>query len=291
MPNASANDEYKVIDSGNFQKLEKVGPYTIVRPSLGAIWRPKQPQKAWDAADAIFRRKNDGTGKWQLAKKMPETWPVRVGNLRFNMKLTDFGHLGIFPEQHDYWAWIESRVAEKTARQKDYSVLNLFAYTGGSTMAAAKGGAQVVHLDASKTSVAWAKENAELCGVGDRPIRWIVDDVKKFISREVRRKAQYDAIILDPPSYGRGKKGEVWKIEEDLPELLTELKMILKRNFDFLMLSAHTQGYTPIGLKNLVEDFFGTDCGYQAREMTILEAQTQRELPHGAGIVVERKSP
>ncbi|MGE0175179.1 MAG: class I SAM-dependent methyltransferase [Oligoflexales bacterium] len=286
-----SNDEYKVIDSGNFQKLEKVGPYTIVRPSLGAIWQPKQPQKAWDSAHAVFKRKNDGTGKWQVTKRIPDSWPIQIGNLRFNMKMTDFGHLGIFPEQYDYWAWIEQRISAKISKQRDYSVLNLFAYTGGSTMAAAKGGAQVVHLDASKTSVAWAKENADLCGIGDKPIRWIVDDVKKFIAREVRRKAQYDAIILDPPSYGRGKKGEIWKIEDDLPELLTNLKMILKRSFDFLMLSAHTPGYTPIALQNLVADFFGKECRYEAREMTIEEVETGRELPHGAGIVVERLTP
>ena len=200
------NETYTLIDSGNQQKLERYGEYLIVRPCSQALWLPSLPQKEWDRADASFSR--EGGNAWNTKKKLPASWVVEIEGVRFKISPTDFGHLGVFPEHSQLWKGMK----EAIARRKSPQILNLFAYSGGATLAAAQTGAHVCHLDASKGMVAWARENAALNNLTKAPIRWIVDDVVKFLNREVKRGTRYDGIIVDPPSFGRGSQGEVFKM-------------------------------------------------------------------------------
>jgi 23S rRNA (cytosine1962-C5)-methyltransferase len=276
---------YRLIDCGNFQKLEQVGPWRLVRPAAQAVWRPRLGNDEWQKVDAVFTRFSGGDGKWTIKnKKLPEQWTIDIASIgKLVIRPTEFGHLGIFPEQHPNWERMAKLVSERTKSGAELKVLNLFAYTGGSSLACARAGAQVVHLDASKTSVAWARENAEASGLGEKPVRWIVDDVQKFVAREVRRDSKYHGIILDPPSYGRGTKGETWNIETMLPELLDELKKILADDFSFILLSSHSNGYTPLALTNLLSDIVPADRGeFLAEEMVVREEGTSRVLPSGA---------
>ena len=275
---------YALLDSGNFQKLEQVGPYRIVRPAAQAVWRPRLSDAEWRSADATFTRFSGGDGRWELRnRKVPEVWPIHMpGCGRLLIRLTDFGHLGIFPEQHSNWQQLADIVGTRRSSGREVNVLNLFAYTGGSTLACAAAGANVVHLDASKTSVAWAKENAEASGLGQSPVRWLTDDVQKFVARELRRNSKYHGIILDPPSYGRGPKGEAWKIEEMLPGLLDDLKQLLAPDYAFFLLSAHSTGYTPLALTNLLGDLVPPNSAtVVASEMVVLDS-AGRALPSGA---------
>lgn len=282
---------YELIDSGDFNKLEQVGPYRISRPSPQAVWRPILPPSEWKKVDAFFTRFSGGEGKWTIVnKRMEKTWAIRVSGINFRMELTDFGHLGIFAEQAANWLQLQEIITKARNSRSAISVLNLFAYTGGSTIACALAGAQCVHVDASKTSVAWARENASLNGPGELPIRWIVDDVQKFVAREVRRGSRYQGIILDPPSFGRGAKGESWKIEEHLNGLLSQLKDILAPDFAFILLSAHSHGYSPEGMKNLLLPVVGQVKGrFSAGEMLIPEPQNQRHLPSGTYCLFTRE--
>jgi 23S rRNA (cytosine1962-C5)-methyltransferase len=277
--------KYELLDSGNFQKLEQVGPYKIVRPAAQAVWRPRLDTAVWKQCDASFKRFSGGDGKWDvLNKKLPEAWKIQSESTTFNIELTDFGHLGIFPEQESNWDELRRIIK---ASSGEFKVLNLFAYTGGSTLASAAGGAQVVHVDASKTSVAWARKNAEASGLDDRPIRWIVDDVQKFVEREVRRGSIYQGIILDPPSFGRGAKNEVWQIEQHLVPLLDELAKLTNDSLKFILLSAHSNGYTPLALSNLLEPFSkGRRVSLHAKEMVLPEKNSPRGLPSGASCLL-----
>lgn len=233
---------YTLLDSGHHRKLEKVGDYLLVRPCSQAVWNPTLDESEWHKADALFSR--EPANRWK--GKIPASWQLSYENLLFKIVPTDFGHLGVFPEHALLWRWMKERL------KKGCSVLNLFAYTGGATLTAAAAGAQVCHVDASKTAVAWARENAALSQLDKAPIRWIVDDVVKFLQREVRRKSRYDAIILDPPTFGRGNKGEVFKIENDLPKILELCFSLLSDAPLFLILSSHTPGYTPLVLHHLL---------------------------------------
>ena len=292
---------YKLLDCGNFMKLELVGPWRIARPAAQAVWRPRLPKSEWQKVDASFERFKGGDGKWTIHnRKLPANWLLPCGPVTLNVKLTDFGHLGVFAEQDRNWPrlveLVEAGVKRNGANpEKPFQVMNLFAYTGGSSLACARGGAHVVHVDASKTSVAWARENAEVSKLAEKPIRWIVDDVRKFVQREVRRESRYHGIILDPPTYGRGVKGEIWQIEEHLPALLDDLEKILADDFSFVMLCAHSNGYTPLALKNLVQDMLqgrkNLQCEHFAEEMVIEESQSNppRMLPSGAMCLTVRK--
>lgn len=245
------SNQYQLIDSGLGNKLEAFGPYLLSRPAAQAAWRPESNAKTWDNAHAVFDR--EGGKKWTLLKSIPEEWTVEISNIFFKLKLTDFGHLGVFPEQKPFWTWIQNLIAEEIPKRKTApSVLNLFAYSGGSTLAAAKAGAEACHLDASKGMVAWARENAALNGLSEAPIRWIVDDVQKFLQREIRRGKKYDAIILDPPTFGRGAKGEIFKIEEDLITILEWCRKLLSDKPLFILFSCHTPGYSPTVLHHLL---------------------------------------
>ena len=296
---------YTLLDSGHFQKLEQVGPWRIVRPAAQAVWQPHwhsgsdnprssgDGSRAWTQADAIFTRFSGGDGRWEIrSRKLPESWTIPIPHVgRMVIRLTDFGHLGIFPEQHRNWKKLAEIIqgAITLAPSEPFQVLNLFAYTGGSTLACARAGAHVTHVDASKTSVTWARENSEASGLGNAPIRWIVDDVGKFVAREVRRGSRYHGIILDPPSYGRGPKGETWKIEDMLPELLGLLKQILAPRFSFILLSSHSAGYTPLSLTNLVGDLWPLHEGEViAEEMVVHESSVP--LPTVTGDHVDPSS-
>ncbi|GAB4226856.1 MAG: class I SAM-dependent methyltransferase [Chlamydiales bacterium] len=237
---------YRFLDSGNEQKLELFGDYYLIRPASQAIWKPQSPSD-WKH-DALFSREK---GKeWTYRQSLPQSWVNLLEGFQFKVSLTDFGHVGLFPEHARFWPWMEQILKKCKERPK---VLNLFAYSGGATIAAAAAGASVCHVDASKGMVAWASENATLNRLQDAPIRWIVDDVLKFVKKEIRRKNTYDAIILDPPSFGRGSKGEVFKIERDLLPLLNHCSQLLSDKPLFVLLSCHTPGFSPYTLHHLLD--------------------------------------
>jgi 23S rRNA (cytosine1962-C5)-methyltransferase len=274
------NTGYQLLDSGNGHKLERVGGYLLVRPSPQAVWSPSLPAKRWDEADAVYIRSSTGGGKWDFRRRLPEKWEIEYGGYRFIVKPTGFGHLGIFPEQRECWEWIFEKIR---TTNRDIAVLNLFAYTGGSTLASASAEASVCHVDASKGIVDWAKENAALSGLSGAPIRWIVDDAQKFIGKEIRRGKKYDAIILDPPSFGRGAKGEVWKIEDDITKLLKQCRELLSDKPLFLLLSCHSPGFTPLILQNLLSEMMKNTHGeVTSAEMTVIGAESGKPLPSGS---------
>ncbi|MBA3720838.1 MAG: class I SAM-dependent methyltransferase [Parachlamydiaceae bacterium] len=244
------SQNYTLIDSGNGRKLEQFGPYVLSRPCSQAVWKPQLSQDVWNKADAIFSR--DEENKWIMNRSLPEMWKIEVANIVFKISPTDFGHLGIFPEQKPFWEWIQNTVKENSNGEQKPRVLNLFAYSGGSTLAAARGGASVCHLDASKGMVSWARENAAFSGLEKAPVRWIIDDVTKFLARELRRGSQYEGIILDPPSFGRGAKGEIFKIEEEIIPLLQSCRQLLSAKPLFMLFSCHTPGFSPIVMQHLM---------------------------------------
>ncbi|MBI2602684.1 MAG: class I SAM-dependent methyltransferase [Deltaproteobacteria bacterium] len=274
------SSDYKLLDSGNGQKLEQVGPYRLVRQALQAVWQRKLPATEWRKADAEFERSSDGKGTWTKKNPlMPSQWVVGK-EPRLKVQLTDFGHLGIFPEHAQTWNTLASCIAKNRLSKKPFKCLNLFAYTGVLTLLVAEAGAEVVHVDASKKSVQWASENAQVSGCAHLPIRWIVEDVRKFVAKELRRGARYQGIILDPPTFGRGAKNEVWKIEEDLSPLLKDLRKLCADDVSFVLLTCHTPGFTPLVLKNLISDIWDTKH-VQFGELT-LEESSGRLFPSGS---------
>ena len=272
-------DDYELIDSGNGRKLERFGSFTLDRPCAQAVWSPSSLTK-WDSADASFSRK-DGL-KWHGRDNLPSSWEVMIHEVRMKLATTDFGHLGVFPETRTIWDYIRnSIVLESQKRSKPIHFLNLFAYSGGATLAAAQGGANCCHVDASKGMVEWARENAELNGLSQHPIRWIVDDVNKFLEREQRRGRRYDAILLDPPSFGRGKKGELYKIEQALIDTLSLVEAVLSKNPVFVYLTSHTRGFTPIVLNNLLSQCLSTGT-IEHGEMLLTGCGEVLPVPSGA---------
>lgn len=235
---------YQLLDSGDGQKLERFGNHTLIRPCQQAVWRPMLKEE-WEKADARFTREKE-KNHWTFKNKLPHSWNVLVGGVQFKIAPTDFGHLGVFPEHADLWEWMRPLLT-KTSR-----ILNLFAYSGGVTLAAAQEGAQVCHLDASKGMVDWARENAALNQLEKTPIRWIVDDVLKFLKREKKRGSKYEGIILDPPTFGRGNQGEVFKIEKDILPLLELCSELLSEKPKFVIFSCHTPGFTPLCMRHLL---------------------------------------
>lgn len=243
-------DDYELVDSGDGRKFERFGRYALVRPCSQALWRPFKSAADWTRADATFDREEGN--HWHGRSNLPKEWTITTADIKFKLGGTDFGHLGIFPEQRAQWRWIRETVAKVVRTGEKPRVLNLFAYSGGSTLAAALGGAEVCHLDASKGMVEWARENAALNGLTEHPIRWIVDDAHKFMRREIRRGRAYEAIILDPPTFGRGAGGEMYKIERDLKETLSLVKDLLAPNPLFVLFSSHTPGLSPIVAENIL---------------------------------------
>jgi len=233
---------YQLLDSGYQNKLERVGDYLLVRPSSQAIWRPLLNQNQWKE-DAAFSR--NPSPQWS-SSSIPRSWTITFKELLFKIVLTDFGHIGVFPEQASLWEWMSSRIEKKS------SILNLFAYTGGATLMALKQGARVCHVEASKATLSWARENISINHCDPTQVRWILDDVMRFLKREIKRGVKYEGIILDPPTFGRGSRGEVFKIEKDLPEILDLACQLLSSSARFLILSSHTPGYTPLLLHHLL---------------------------------------
>jgi 23S rRNA (cytosine1962-C5)-methyltransferase len=247
-------EQYELIDFGGGRKLERFGSLLLDRPSPAAEGTPKANPALWGETHARYERLDDTRGRWTDRVLLPATWTIRYEAHSFELRPTDFGHVGLFPEQAANWDWIAERIAREAQPCK---ILNLFAYTGGSTLAAAAAGAEVVHIDAAKNVVAWARRNAELSGLADRPIRWIAEDAMRFVLREIKRRNQYDAVILDPPSYGHGPRGEPWKLADDLPALLSACGELTARRRTFILLSCHTPGYGVAELSRLVKTHFG----------------------------------
>ena len=242
--------DYELVDASGAEKLEYWGKYLLRRPDPLAAWDEKSAKDLWKKTDATYHRSSSGGGKWEFFnKKFPERWEINYGDLKFNIKPMGFKHTGLFPEQAVNWDWFSSLI--KNAG-RPIRVLNLFAYTGGATVAALSAGAEVVHVDASKGMVTWAKENVVSSGLSDRPVRYIVDDVKKFVMREQRRGREYEAIIMDPPSYGRGPNGEVWKIEDELYPLVKECMKILSDKPLFFLINSYTTGLSAQVLTNIL---------------------------------------
>lgn len=272
------NKEYALLDSGQGFKLEQFGDIVLARPCAHALWRPFLKKNSWDGAHASFSR--ESKQGWRKSKPIPEEWVVSLEGLFFKISLTDFGHLGLFPEHSFFWKEMASAIQ---GRKTPVNVLNLFAYSGGATLAAAKAGASVCHLDASKGMVAWARENAKLNRLDGAKIRWIIDDVTKFLKREVKRGVRYDAVILDPPSFGRGAQGEVFKIEEALPEILQLCRELLSDHPLFVILSTHTAGMSPLALHHIMTQMMeGMRGSIQVGEMKIQPKNQGWDLPCGS---------
>lgn len=274
--------DYELLDSGDNKKLERFGPFVLIRPETQAIWKPLHPE-LWKTAKAEFRF-DGGKGSWRsMNKGGSETWDIAWGTeARFTLRLTSFKHTGVFPEQAPNWEWIGKKVSALAKHGAPPKVLNLFGYTGIASIVAAKHGAIVTHLDASKQSNTWAKENAMLSEVPPDTLRYITDDALKFVEREIRRGAVYDGIILDPPAFGRGPDGEVWKIEEDIVPLLSAVKKIFSQKpGSFFLLNGYAAGYAPRSLVQAVESSFGTIKNGEFGELQINERGSKRVVPSG----------
>ena len=272
--------DYELLDASDGERLERWGKYILVRPDPQIIWKGAARHHAWKQADGVYRRSSSGGGGW-VKHKMPETWDISYGDLKFRLKPMGFKHTGLFPEQATNWDWFSSLI--KNAN-RPIKVLNLFAYTGGATVAAAKAGAAVVHVDASKGMVAMAKENAALSGLENAPIRYIVDDCKKFIEREIRRGNKYDGIIMDPPSYGRGPNGEVWKLEDNIDELIGLASQVLSHEPLFFLINSYTTGLSPLTMSYILDLKVRSVYGgkVEAGEIGLRVSQTGSVLPCGA---------
>ena len=240
--------DYEVLDTSCGEKLERWGEYLLVRPDPQVIWNTPKTNPGWKKRNGHYHRSSKGGGEWEFFH-LPDEWNIHYKDLTFRLKPFSFKHTGLFPEQAVNWDWFSSLIREA---KRPVSVLNLFAYTGGATLAAAKAGARVTHVDASKGMVTWAKENAAASGLGDAPIRWLVDDCVKFVEREIRRGNTYDAIIMDPPSYGRGPKGEIWKIEESIFPFIEQTAKILSKDAIFYLINSYTTGLQPAVLSYMI---------------------------------------
>jgi 23S rRNA (cytosine1962-C5)-methyltransferase len=241
--------DYEILDMSNGEKLERWGNIILIRPDPQIIWKDKLHPELWKKANAHYHRSNKGGGEWEYIKKVPESWQIKYKDLTFNLKPMGFKHTGLFPEQAVNWDFMMKKIKES---KRDIKVLNLFAYTGGATCACLKAGASVCHVDSSKGMTSWAKENVESCGLKDAPVRFIIDDVIKFVQREIRRGNKYDAIVMDPPSYGRGANGEVWNIEESLYTLVELCTKVLSDKPLFFLINSYTTGLSPTILSNVL---------------------------------------
>ncbi|THD65012.1 class I SAM-dependent methyltransferase [Phenylobacterium sp.] len=276
---------YALLDSGNGRKLERYGRFTVVRPEPQCLWSPALPASAWAAADAVFDPADDeDAGRWKLKGQAAAlgdgaAWPLSWGDVKFHGRFTSFRHLAFFPEQAANWAWLDTAVRGAKAAEGPPKVLNLFGYTGVASLVMAAAGAAVTHVDASKRAVAWARENAELSGLAERPIRWITEDARKYVQREVRRGSTYEGIILDPPKYGRGPGGEVWRLFEDLPELAGLCAQLLAPGASFLVLNAYAERISGAALSGLLADkLAGRGGRIEWGELALSQEDGEREI-------------
>ena len=273
--------DFSLLDAGHGMKLEQWGPYLLSRPEPQAMWGPQSPA-AWEAAHAVYHRSHAGGGQWEYKEPLPDQWEITYANkLRFIVRPTGFKHTGLFPEQAVNWDWCSERIREAGRPVK---VLNLFAYTGGATLAAASAGASVTHVDASKGMVTWAKENAAASHLEDAPVRWLVDDCVKFVEREIRRGNKYDGIIMDPPSYGRGPKGEIWKIEESIYPFVELAAQLLSDDALFFLINSYTTGLQPAVLSYMLSAVIQKKRGgeVQSSEIGLPVSSNGLVLPCGA---------
>ena len=241
--------DYEILDMASGEKLERWGDYILIRPDPQIIWKERTFPNQWKKCDARYQRSSTGGGNWQYYKKLPDNWQIKYKDLTFNIKPMGFKHTGLFPEQAVNWAWMIEKIQKA---KRAIKVLNLFAYTGGATVACSYAGASVVHVDSSKGMVTWAKENMISSGLANKPVRFIVDDVTKFVAREIRRGNQYDAIIMDPPSYGRGKNGEVWQFENQISDLVHLCTKVLSEKPLFFLMNSYTTGISSQVLENML---------------------------------------
>lgn len=284
MTTKQSHPAYQLLDSGKGRRLEQVGRVRIIRPALNAFWSPSLPEQEWNRADAQFERDSSGGGNWTWFNGKPwkqgsDDWPVQWGGVNLLIKPTQFGHLGFFAEQASNWQWLREQIQKMPGQPQ---TLNLFAYSGGATLAMAQAGANVTHLDSSKGIIEWARKNQELNPSTKNRIRWICDDAMKFVAREARRGNHYSGIVLDPPSFGRGSQGQVWKIEDGLAEILMNCKQILSQDGpSFMLLSCHSQGFSATSLGRCLKEIFPQkDAIVESGEMTIPETSGQL-LPAG----------
>lgn len=274
--------DYEVLDTSSGEKLERWGEYRLIRPDPQVIWTTEK-SKDWKNVNGHYYRSSKGGGNWEF-HQLPEEWMISYKDRRFMLKPFSFKHTGLFPEQAVNWDWFMPIIEAAVQSGRKVKVLNLFAYTGGATLAAAAAGAAVTHVDASKGMVTWAKENAELSGLAEAPIRWLVDDCTRFVEREIRRGNRYDAIILDPPSYGRGPKGEIWKIEDNIFDFLNLIRGILVEKPLFVLLNSYTTGLQPAVLSYLLHEALDPLCkgNVDADEIGLRVKSTGLVLPEGA---------
>lgn len=275
------SEMYALIDSGREEKLERYGAYILARPDPSALWEKKLPESEWKKADAWYERKERG-GAWHSKGELPQEWPIAFGGFTFLIRPTSFKHVGLFPEQLLNWQWVEKKLKAQSSPLKAPKVLNLFAYTGGATLAAAEAGAEVTHVDASKTANLWARENAVQSNLSDKPIRWITDDVLAFAKKEIRRGVRYDGIIMDPPAFGHGPKNELWKIERDYLTLLESCKNLLSDTPLFMLMSGYASGYSSYAFSHNLLPFKKQYGGViEHGELAIAEEGSERVLPSG----------
>ena len=279
-------NDYELIDTGSGERLERWGDILLIRPDPQIIWKSDKKDPRWKNAHARYRRSNTGGGRWEAYKKLPDVWKITRGPLVFRLKPMGFKHTGVFPEQAVNWDYTAARIraAKKKDPAREIRVLNLFGYTGAATLACMEAGAAVTHVDASKGMVQWARENAASSGLADRPIRWIVDDCKKFVQREIRRGRKYDAIIMDPPSYGRGPSGETWKIEEDVADFVELTMGVLSDKPLFVLISSYSTGLAPSVMSYLLGITAGKRAAgrIEAQELGLPVEATGLVLPCGS---------
>jgi len=267
--------DYALLDSGHGRKLERYGPYSVVRPEPQCMWAPQLDEAVWASADAVFDPQGDeDEGRWRFSGRPAETWPMGWGDVKWTARFTAFRHLAFFPEQAANWAWLDQAVRAAPTPPR---VLNLFGYTGVASLVCAAAGASVTHVDASKKAIGWARENAVLSGLEDRPVRWICEDARRYVQREARRGSRYDGIILDPPKYGRGPNGEIWRLFEDLPELAGLCAELLSDTASFLILNAYAERISGLSLAGLMADnMAGRGGEIDWGELALMEDQSQR---------------
>jgi len=267
-------EDYQLIDSGNGRRLERYGVYILDRPDPSVIWKPKLGRSTWNKAVAVFEN------GWRLSQKIPDRWQMEWNNMRFWVKLTPFKHTGVFVEQVENWKWLSDKIQGSKLKGQELKVLNLFGYTGLSTIAATIAGGVVTHVDGSKPNLSWARENYELSGLSDKPVRWVLEDAVKYCKRELRRGSRYQAIIMDPPAFGHGPAGEKWDFGNNFPELLETCRRLLADKPTLLLINAYAVSQSGIGLGNALEGIFDqgkVECG----ELALVEASGRRLLSTG----------
>ena len=274
--------DYELLDCSGGERLERWGDIILIRPDPQVIWKTEKKNNLWYDAHARYHRSNTGGGSWQFYKKIPEVWQIKFNDLEFNLKPMSFKHTGVFPEQACNWELVRDIINQ--SGREDVKVLNLFAYTGAATVSALKAGASVVHVDASKGMVQWARENAQSSGVADKQVRWIVDDCMKFVAREIRREKKYDIIIMDPPSYGRGPGGEVWKLENEVYGFIEMCKQVLSDDPLAVLVNSYTAGLSPAVMSYILNSTIVKDFGGEANadEIGLRVSENGLILPCGS---------